>query len=237
MTEQWPPPGISFVYRMDVDLEDPELSYSAEITVLARPNGGANDLASFRYERLGGVTPADIGFRDQLYPRIGAVTVAGGHAEAAMKRVILGAEEKGTMFEDVDLTWTDLVKRLRRIANDDHVLAAPLSAVLDWGERQQVKKRRDDVVHAYWWHWAGVGVSRSRFTRNGDSYVLIGTTEDLARLDRDAQIIFEYARRLDDLVVSTWPQARLVDQSVALGGGFGAAVEPEPDGGGDIGHG
>lgn len=215
---------------MDVDLDEPRLSYSAEVFVVARPNEGENDIASFRYERLGGSNGDDDDFRAQLYPRIGAVTVAGGHAEAAMKRVILSAEGRGGSFKDVDVTWTALVKRLQKIAKSDHVLAEPLSRVLDWGERRNVKKRRDEVVHSYWWHWAGVGVSRSRFRRDGESYVVVGSLEHLAQLDRDAAIVFEYARRLDDLVVSTWPQARLLDRQIPV---VGAAklVRAEPPNG------
>ncbi|NCD17152.1 MAG: hypothetical protein EOL91_07535 [Actinobacteria bacterium] len=223
MTEHWPPPGHSFTYRMDVNLEVPRLSYSAEVSVVARPNGGENDIAAFRYERLGGTNGADLDFRSQLYPRIGAVTVAGGHAEAAMKRVILSAEEDGGSFRDVDLSWTALVKRLHRLAESDHVIAEPLSRVLSWAERRSIKKRRDDVVHSYWWHWAGVGVSRSRFTRDGQSYIVVGTLDQLEQLDRDAALIFEYARRLDELVESIWPQARLLEQGREILNG----IEPE----------
>ena len=175
MTEHWPPPGHLITYRMDVDLDKPKLSFSAEVSVVARPKEGENDLAAFRYERIGGPTGADFDFRAELYPRVGAVTVAGGHAEAAMKRVILSAEEAGGSFRDVDLTWTALVKRLQRLAESDHVLAEPLSRVLGWAERRGVKQRRDDAVHSYWWHWAGVGVSRSRFKRDGQSYVVVGS--------------------------------------------------------------
>ncbi|WP_324654097.1 hypothetical protein [Georgenia sp. H159] len=208
MTEQWPPPGAAFVYRFDHDFE--HLSYSAEVTVISRPHNADLDAATFRYGRLGGDTAADLSFRASLYERIGAVTVAGGHAEAAMKRVILSAEGKGQQFEHVDLNWTGLVKRLRRVVDSGHALSEPLSVILDWAERVNVKGRRDDVVHAYWWHWTGVGVTRSRFTRDGRSYTITGPLEDLRQLDRDSALIFEYARRLDDLVVSTRPQARLV---------------------------
>lgn len=213
MTEQWPPEGMSFIYQMDVDLENPKLSYSAQITVVKRPNDGAQDIASFRYERLGGADGEDLAFRDNLYRRIGAITVAGGHAEAAMKRVILSAEEKGETFEDVDLNWTELVKRLKRLVAAGHPLEQPLSSILEWSQRHQLKKRRDDAVHSYWWHWAGVGMSRSRFTRDGQSYIVSGTLDDLSQLDRDATLIFEYARRMDDLVVTEWPQARLIHRT------------------------
>lgn len=213
MTEKWPPEGMFGVYDMDVQLELPKLSYSAQVTVAERPNDGPSDVASFRYERLGGTTAEDLEFRNKLYLRIGAITVAGGHAEAAMKRVILSGEEKGEMFDDVDLTWSALVKRLEKLAGSDRPLGKRLTRILEWSHRHQLKKRRDDAVHSYWWHWAGVGVSRSRFTRDGQSYVVPGALSELERLDRDAAMIFEYARRMDDLVVSQWPQARLVQQS------------------------
>lgn len=192
---------------MDVNLEDPPLRCAAEVTNPATQNNGDSDIASFRWERLGGHTPADIDFRAVLYRRIGAVTVAGGHAEAAMKRVILSAEERGEEFADVDLAWSGLIKRLDRVAASSHTVAGPLRGILTWAEREKVKKRRDDVVHAYWWHWAGVNVTRSRFTRDGQSYML---GANLEALERDAEIVFEFARRLDDLVLRVWPQARLL---------------------------
>jgi len=206
MEEQWPPPNHKFAYTMNVELERPPLSYSMEVTTPARPNEASADSASVRYERLGGPVAADFEFRGRLYERIGAVTVAGGHAEAAMKRVVLTAELKGESFNDVDLTWRGLVKRLQRIAGSEHEIAEPLRSMLAWAERAKIKTRRDDVVHAYWWHWANVGVSRSRFNRDGSSYIVSGTVDDLSKLERDAAMIFEYARRLDDLVVSTWPR-------------------------------
>lgn len=51
MEEQWPPPGYRFTYRVEVNLESPELAYTMEATVPARPNDGGADIASFRYER------------------------------------------------------------------------------------------------------------------------------------------------------------------------------------------
>lgn len=205
MSDDWPPQGHNFAIRMDVCLEDPQLSYSAEITT---PSASAvADIATFGWGRLGGPSGDDEEFRTELYRRIGAVTVAGGHAEAAMKRVLLVTEAKQGVFADVDLTWSDLVKRLRRVAAGTHELADGISQILRRAEEAGAKQRRDDVVHAYWWNYAGMGVSRSRFTRDGRSFI---TTSDLATLDEDAKRIFTFAGELDDLVEGTWPQARLL---------------------------
>lgn len=102
---QWPQPNHKFAYTMNVNLESSPLSYSMEVTTQARPNTPGADIASFRYERLGGPVAADLEFRARRYERIGAVTVAGGHAEAAMKRVILAAELKGESFRGARGSW------------------------------------------------------------------------------------------------------------------------------------
>lgn len=210
-SDQWPPPGHAFTYVMTVDLENPKLQYTAEVSVPGERGAGGVDLATMRWDRLGGPSPADVAFRSRLYEAIGAVTVAGGHVEAAMKRVILTAEKREEQFADVDLTWTDLSRRLERIVGDDGDFAAALGELLQWASTSEVKKRRDDVVHAYWWNLDGVGVTRSRFTRRGESYQLMSSLE---QLEEDATHLFTLARRLDDLVLGQWPQARLLSEDL-----------------------
>lgn len=61
-----------------------------------------NDIATFRWGRLGGSTEADVQVGHDPYQAVGAVTVAGGHAEAAMNRILIVAEDRKT-FADVDL--------------------------------------------------------------------------------------------------------------------------------------
>lgn len=211
MSNKWPPLKHSLIHRMKLHLEYPKLAFEADIAIPARGEDGASDIASFRFDRLGGPTAADIEFRKELYYHIGAIAVAGGHVEAAMKRVILAVEDDGSMFEDVDLMWSALEKRLRVIAQGSDKISEELASVLDWGERRKVKKARDDSVHAYWWHWSGVGVTRSRFARKKSGQVMYGAREDMSFLSKQASLLFRYAERLDDLVEDRWAQARLVN--------------------------
>lgn len=200
--DQWPPAGHHLSYTAEFKLAPPAPSYTLDVTIVG---GRPNDLATYRLDRHGGQSEADREFQCQLHEAIGAIAVAGGHAEAAMKRVLIVAE-RTVAFSDAELPWGNLVKRLKRVADGKHPMASRLFEILEWAARAGVKKRRDDVVHAYWWNFAEVGVTRSRFTRDGASYILFG---DLEQLTADARVIFKYAQQLDDLVVSDWPQARL----------------------------
>lgn len=203
MTEPWPPPGHSFTYDMKIELENDDLpTIEAEVTVLG---GRSSDLAAFRWGRLDGPSTKDRMFREELYRRVGAITVASGHAEAAMKRVLLVAKGQDS-FADAEHVWSTLEKKLRAIDPAGFKRKNELDAHLAWAERAGVKRRRDDAIHAYWWDLADVGVTRSRFRRDGSSEVILGT---MKRLETDAELIFEYAQRLDGLVLSEWPQARL----------------------------
>jgi len=159
------------------------------------------DIATVRVDRDGGATPADQQFRNELFTRIGAVTAAAAAVETGMKRLLLLLAGESGSFSRVDLTWTDLHKGLVDACTgaDDRRLA--LADVLAWGDENNVKGRRDDVVHAYWWLFAGCGVRRSRFKRKSDGTTLVTSFE---QLDEDAEILFDYAGRLDELLGSDW---------------------------------
>jgi hypothetical protein len=164
------------------------------------------DISTFRLSRHGGPDEADLAFRERLYRLIGAIVVAGGHVEASMKRLILLLKGDQSGFSVVDKTWTDLHKMLLTQSRRSISQASALAAILEWGEEHDLKRRRDDAVHASWWHWDGVGVIRSRFFRKQDGTNIVCTFEDL---EHDAQLLFEYAQKLDSLLGSDWPQARL----------------------------
>ncbi|QAY71619.1 hypothetical protein [Xylanimonas protaetiae] len=188
-------------YHMEVKL-DGVMPYSLEVTVPPREN----DIASFRLDRLGGLSPADRRYRATLFEAIGAITVASGHAEAAMKRVLISLRGGTSQFRDVDKNWTELVKNLRRLDASQDQRATRVHEVLTWAETNGIKEKRDAAVHSYWWAFADLPVMRSRFERSGESSAQIG---DMESLMAHGDLIFEFARRLDDLVVSDWPQARL----------------------------
>ncbi|MFD7896518.1 hypothetical protein [Streptomyces sp. NPDC059743] len=203
MSDDWPAPGHTFSYQMSTHL-DGGPSFDLDITApSARPSV---DISTFRVGRHGGPDGADLAFRERLYGLIGAIVVAGGHVEAAMKRLVLLLRDDQGGFSLVDKTWSDLHKLLVAQSRRSLPQATALAVTLEWGEANELKRRRDDAVHASWWNWDGVGVIRSRFFRKQDGANIVCTFEDL---EEDTKLLFEYAERLDLLLGADWPQARL----------------------------
>lgn len=205
MSNRWPPPGHRHWYNIKEELSavgSDDLAYDVSV-----PDREEVDLATARVQRHGGPSRADDTFRSKLYYLIGAATVMAGHAESAMKRVILVANGRSGKFSIVDKTWTALEADLRSIAQSTHVMAAALAQILADPQLSDAKRRRDNIVHAYWWDYdLGGQVRRGRFHRDGTSATIIGTLSDLAE---DANILARYADLLDALVEPFWPQARL----------------------------
>ena len=221
--EVWPPRGFEAYYTVTEQIVDqPEISYH-----LVLPGNFAEvDIATVRIGRHGGPNDEDLHFRTELYSRIGAVAVAGGRVEMAMKRLllVLTAPTKAH-FSTVDDTWTMLVKKLREQCNGSDDRPKQLAEVLDWSETQAVKRRRDNVVHADWWDFAGCRVRRSRFARGKNGVTILASLVDL---EDDARLLFEFARRLDELLGNDWIIARLPGP-FRLREGATAAPLPSPN--------
>jgi len=202
--EVWPPVGFNSYYEVREQIVGKtELNYD-----LVLPGTFAEvDLSTVRIRRHGGPNPEDLEFRSELYRRIGAITVAAGHVEMAMKRLLLILTRPAKAhFSTVDQTWTDLHRKLRRQCDGSDSRRERLASVLDWGEQQDLKRRRDNAVHADWWDFAGCAVRRSRFVRGSNGATISASLKDL---DEDAQLLFEYAERLDSLLGNDWMMARL----------------------------
>ncbi|MEU8870239.1 hypothetical protein AB0D24_03590 [Streptomyces javensis] len=204
MSDKYSPSGQVSTYKMDVDLDN---GYTTSWDLSLPPAREQFDISTVRLGRHGGETESDQIFRSRLYSAVGAITVAGGHVETAMKRLVLHLRgERSSRFSLVDKTWSDLHKMLVVESGKAGPVSAELAKTLKWGERNEVKRRRDDVVHAYWWNFDGCGVTRSRFFRREDGTCIVSTFENL---EEDALFLFEYARRLDDLLGEDWPRAML----------------------------
>jgi hypothetical protein len=171
------------------------------------PTRAKVDLSTLRVIRDGGPTDADREFRAELFRRIGAVTVSASAVEAAMKRLVLVLkEERVAGFSVVDRTWSDLHKMLRDECTGADARRLELAKILDWGEHAQVKRRRDDVVHAYWWAFDGCGVRRARFHRKKEGACILAAMADL---DDAIDKLSTYADKLDVLLGEDWPIATL----------------------------
>lgn len=128
--DEWPPAGHRFSWRVDIETDAGSLSFDMTL-----PAGTNFDLSAIRVGRHGGPTGADRAFREQLFQVIGSITAAGGHIEAAMKRLLLTVEQHdSSKFALVDLQWGDLVKRLAKLCDDSDQTRRDLKAVLDWAQ-------------------------------------------------------------------------------------------------------
>jgi hypothetical protein len=102
--------------------------------------------------------------------------------------------------------WTTLLEELAKECTATDGRRKRLKHVLEWAEKNRIKQRRDNVIHAHWWNFDGCGVVRSRFRRDQKAAIMPGSFEDL---EEDAQLLFEFARRLDELLGEDWPRAVL----------------------------
>ncbi|GAA1954745.1 hypothetical protein [Catenulispora subtropica] len=202
MTQQMPPDGRT-AYRVTINLDGraPQVFHMTLPGTIPELN-----IATLRVGRRGGANERDYAFRELLYPRIGAVTVAGGHVEAAMKRLLILLMESSGRFSLVDKSWSELHTLLVKESRKPGGRRKELAGILQWAVDNRLKERRDNVVHAYWWIFDDVEVTRSRFFRKEDGANMTGTFADL---DEDANLLFEYAQKLDDLLGEDWARALL----------------------------
>jgi hypothetical protein len=134
-------------------------------------------------------------------------TVVSPRVTWAMKWLLLVYMGDVGGFSVVDKTWSDLHKALEaECTGKDERRIATATSVLQWGQEHNVKKRRDDVVRACWWTFAGCGARRSRLYRKTEGTTIGAQLEDL---DQDASVLAEYADKLDRLLGTEWPEARL----------------------------
>lgn len=204
MDEGWPPVRNGFAATFSVSFGDGS-PQTFEVAFPSHPE--AVDLAAVRLDRLGGPSRADREYRHELYGLVGAVTVASGHAEAAIMRVIRVLDEDDAVFGALaKLGWGQLVDEVSKRVQGDSAREARIRETLTWAQRIRLADHRNGVVHGYWWQHADVGVTYSRFYRTGQSAMVRASPEEIAQL---AQDLFRFAARLDAEVLSEWPQARL----------------------------
>jgi hypothetical protein len=197
----WAPPGTDSWYVMKIDQAPDSGRQSIEASLVV-PGVDAWQLGEARLSRIGGRAPEDLIFRNQLYVRIGAAAVAGGRIEAAMKRLILhmsGSLEPS--FADSDDPWKTLDRKLRNAATALGECAAEVVKVLDWGQANNIRDIRNDIIHAYWWDYSDVGITRGRVYQDGTSELIQITPE---QLDEDCQKLHEYADALDSAMDGIW---------------------------------
>jgi hypothetical protein len=199
--EAWAPPGAKAWHAMRID-ETPgngRQSIEASLTV---PGAATWELGEARISRIGGPAPRDVAFRNALYARVGAAAVAGGRIEAAMKRLIL--HMSGTLepaFANTEHPWKTLEKKVRSAAMAVGEGAEDVIRLLDWAEENRIRDIRNDIIHAYWWDYSDVGITRGRVHLDGTSEIILMTPD---QLDSDCEKLLRYAEALDSAMDGVW---------------------------------
>lgn len=209
------PPNRKMTYRTKVEL-DSGVAFEYE---LAFGEGTSNvNLGSLMVDRIGGPSVADWRLREQLYYFIGMATVASGHVEAGMKRLLLVLNGLDDHFSLVDHTWTDLVKKLTLAAADTIEdqwveLRGQVRHELDLMERYKLKSYRDNIIHGYVWDYDMPMVLIGRFHRRSDGATLISSLDEIKR---GAARLAVCATHLDQFLVGIWPMAGLETHDPAV---------------------
>ena len=218
----WPPEGHAFVYDVTSKIENPaggEFELYFQMTV---PKNRTTELTTLRVSRMGGPTDTDLKFRAELYPVLGSITVAGGHIEATMKRLLLILSEKDSLFSLADFQWGDLHKKLVAQCSGEDPQRQKLKDVLDWAERKNLRERRHTVVHGSWWLFSLDAALVSRWPRRQEGHVLMDSLDHLRALEKQC---WEFDRKLDHLIGENWPRAVLPAPEIPMS--FRRAPEAE----------
>ncbi|MFF3038891.1 hypothetical protein [Arthrobacter citreus] len=177
---EWAAHGANSWYVVNINQAPDSERQSIQASMLVPGVVDAWELSEPRVSRNGGRAPGDLEFRNQLYMRIGAAANAGGCIEAAMKRLILGMS--GTpepKLADSEDQWKTLNKKLRKLAVALGERATDIVMLLDWGEENNIREIRNDIIHAYSWDSADVGLTRDRVYLDGTSELIQITPEQL----------------------------------------------------------
>ncbi|MCS5734272.1 hypothetical protein [Herbiconiux daphne] len=213
------PPGGKMPYRVTVRGEGvPSYEYMLSMPATEDPSINASNAIVVR---LGGPSQADRDRQAQIYAAVGRATVASGHIEAAMKRLVIVLRRMKNSFALVDKTWTWLEDTLskeadRALPNDDHAwLRKPLRIELDLAQKHGLKVLRDHIVHGSIWDYDMPAVLISRFDRKADGVTMQWRMEEL---EEAAVRLYIYGLRLDGLLHEIWAEAMLDTHDESLAG-------------------
>jgi len=100
---------------------------------------------------------------------------------------------------EIPVHWDALEKRLQSASSTDPQdgQGLRLGEVLDWAKRKKIKERRNHVIHGAWWNDPNSSPGLSRFQRGEQPVSIFFSFEALESV---AERLWEYARRLNDLV-------------------------------------
>lgn len=98
-------------------------------------------------------TPADHAHQLELFSAVGRIAVFGGHVEMAMKKVLITLRGGTHDLLDPSLPgdWDGLEKELRELCDGSDQTRTALLEILDDAEQKQLRDKRNDAIHGYWW--------------------------------------------------------------------------------------
>jgi hypothetical protein len=145
--------------------------------------------------------------RVQRCLRVGAVTIAGSHAEYALQRLAhvgSGGSRWNNLDTTVPVSWSELNTELRRqiAAKPDDDIRRRIGELLDWAATKKLWKSRNNIVHADWLDAPSRGLSGRRLMRDGTSATIITSHTDLDSL---VNSLNELTRRIYELLDELTP--------------------------------
>ena len=176
-----------------------------EAVIVAPANAALENyqLAGLRAKRHGGAHPADYALHQGLMQVLGGITLASGHVELEMKRILLTAKaEPAAGFADVDLGWKQLEEKLGEVSLANDLLASRLRPVLEWAEGKDIRERRNTAIHSAWCLYEIGHIEGARLPHKSHGQTRIDEHGELAAT---VGILWEYLGRLQKVV--TWPMA------------------------------
>lgn len=192
---------------------DPGPGYASFTVVPPVDDGDSElDMASLRPVRVAGHDSAiaDREHQRRLFNAVGAVTVAGGHVEMALRKVLVslnGWRNEDLARKDVALDWSALHAKVETLCEGNSSDLAQSVVELLKTEAAGLRDARNNIVHSYWWLPAldsGELWSGRYYNKGREPVTIVDTADSLCGL---AEKLFDFAAELEALVADHWPLA------------------------------
>ena len=189
---------VDYTFVQPPGRDDIDVASMRPVRIMAQPNRQADALHQVR-----------------LFHAVGAVTVAGGHVEMAMKRVLVtlrGGRNSDLAGEDVPAEWSILEDKLKKASKPQETpLQKAVFELLSAVGIGELREGRNDVVHGCWWliPMGADGLVSSRYFRQKKNQPQAPAQmhPTLQMLQQLAGDLFDLAHALDALVAPVWPFA------------------------------
>lgn len=158
-------------------------------------------------------TWADRKHQRRLFHAVGAVAVAGGHVEMALRKVLVtmtGGQNTKLASKDIPTEWKALEDKIRKLCkNNSSELSQNVLDHFAVADKMGFRTIRNDIVHGCWWL---VPVGPDELLWSGRYYAggkqppgsVHGSPEQLYSV---ADKLFHFAAELESFVTPYWPMA------------------------------